>query len=188
MHIQKFNQGDLVLIADNLAPSKSHFKSGVLAIIEGSYADLCRGGSKDNITSYSLIFEGGGTAAWYDESELTLIARRRTDLMDAWLGTNIIEVVINSCYGGFQVSDYVLEELRVKESYLNNKVLGIDDPLNPFAYRASPDLIAAIKSLGDAANTAISRLKIIGIPCTVNWTIEGREGLEQIREISRVWG
>lgn len=81
MSKQKFKRGDLVMIAKDLGPGMSHFASDCEAIVLYSYADEY-GGS--NTEDYGLFIKGKGTSAWYYEHQLTLIERRRHDLLDEW--------------------------------------------------------------------------------------------------------
>lgn len=77
--MQKFNKGDHVKIADDLGPTMPHFPSGIEAIVEYSYADKYGGSDTD---SYSLKLKGGGSIAWYYESQLTLIKANCHNLME----------------------------------------------------------------------------------------------------------
>ena len=67
---QKFAKEQRVKIADDLGRSMTHFKSGVEAVVEYTYAHAFGG---DDIKSYSLRFDDGSTSAWYYESQLTAV-------------------------------------------------------------------------------------------------------------------
>lgn len=67
---QKFAPGDRVRIVDDLGPAMTHFKSGVNATVEYTYAHAYGG---DNVDSYSLIIDDYGSVAWYHECQLSLI-------------------------------------------------------------------------------------------------------------------
>lgn len=54
--------------------------------------------------------------------------------------------------------------------------------------RNDPFLIKVIEELGESASGKHSELKIVEIPDDVKWEIEEYDGLEKIRECSRVWG
>jgi len=54
--------------------------------------------------------------------------------------------------------------------------------------RCHPDLINIVEKLGDAANGASAKLKIVKIPDDVEWTIEEYDGLEWVAEKHRTWG
>lgn len=87
---QKFHQGDLVFIKEDLGPYMSHFESGCRAIVQYSYND--RYGDKDKSKefknesdiSYSLWLEGRGSVAWYHQDQLILIEAGRGDLLERW--------------------------------------------------------------------------------------------------------
>lgn len=79
---QQFLTGDLVQIADDLGTVMCHFKSGVPAIVIGSYADKYGRGSDE---SYTLLFEDGNQSAWYEGHHLTLIEPARFDLYSQWI-------------------------------------------------------------------------------------------------------
>ena len=78
---QKFPDGSLVQIADDLGESMSHFTSGVRAIVCHTFAG--KYGGNDH-SKYSMYLEGHGESAWYKEDQLTLIDLDRADLLDTW--------------------------------------------------------------------------------------------------------
>jgi len=67
---QKFPIGSRVHIAEDLGPVMKFFPAGCDATVEYTYAHAY--GGKD-IESYSLIVDGHGSIAWYQEEQLTLI-------------------------------------------------------------------------------------------------------------------
>jgi len=55
--------------------------------------------------------------------------------------------------------------------------------------RDDPCLVQVVKELGDKANTAFSKLKVIEIPDDVaEWEIEEYDGIEWVAEKHRTWG
>ena len=78
---QKYKNGDLVRIADDLGPTMRHFRSSADAIILYSYNDKFGCGDTDN---YALHIKDSGFHAWYKEHQLTLIEKNRLDLLDEW--------------------------------------------------------------------------------------------------------
>lgn len=82
MSKQLFHCGDHIKVADDLGPSMSHFKSGVEAIVIGSFTDQC-GGERDD-HSYTIHIKGHGRVSWYYENQLTLIEKNRADLLQVW--------------------------------------------------------------------------------------------------------
>ena len=69
--MHKFELGDLVEVG-KLHPNMGHFDQECLAIVTGSYTDLC-GGSKRKGPYQLMILPMGFAVAWYDEKDLTLI-------------------------------------------------------------------------------------------------------------------
>ncbi len=74
MRKQKYHNGDLVRVADDLGPTMKHFRSGCDAIVVGSYKDEYGRASWDDSREpiYTLWMQGRGTSAWYYEHQLTL--------------------------------------------------------------------------------------------------------------------
>lgn len=97
-----------------------------------------------------------------------------------------MKVVINKCYGGFQLSTEAQDLLNLTTSFPDNKDFGIEDD-NWDAYRADKRLIEVIEKLGEKANGRFSQLKIVEIPDDVKWTISEYDGLEHIAEVHRTW-
>ncbi len=84
-------------------------------------------------------------------------------------------IVINECYGGFGLSDQAL------------KLLGLDWLAVHELPRDNPGLVTAVELLGDAANGAHAKLKIVEIPDGVEWQIEEYDGNEWVAEKHRRW-
>ena len=108
------------------------------------------------------------------------------------------EIVINRCYGGFDLSDAAYREIAERKGwevgyskdtiyphwtsdkvYLDCTNLDRDDPI----------LVEVVRMLGEDANGPYSFLKIVEIPDDVgeNWYIEEYDGLEWVAEIHRTW-
>lgn len=90
-----------------------------------------------------------------------------------------MKVVINSCYGGFGVSDEILQQLCV------------NDPWD--IRRDDPKFISLVETLGVKANDLYSRLKVVEIPDdNTDWEISDYDGSEQViyvldGKIHRAW-
>ena len=119
------------------------------------------------------------------------------------------KVVINTCYGGFGLSNEAFEELlnrkgiefekapcktefRGKENdYWHKGRVGEDDGYlwyYQFAEdRADPDLVAIVEKFGHNANSWASDLKIVEIPDDVDWYVEEYDGSEWVAEEHRTW-
>jgi len=91
------------------------------------------------------------------------------------------EIVINSCYGGFGLSDRALIEYK--------KMAGIsqDDFFDRDISRDDPYLIKIVRSLGMAANGSHANLKIVEIPADIDWLVQEHDGLEWVAEKHRTW-
>lgn len=84
-----------------------------------------------------------------------------------------MKIVINKCYGGFDLSDKALKMLGVKYSW--------------DIARNDPKLVEAVEKLGTEANGMCAALKVVEIPDDVEWDIEEYDGIEWVAEKHRVW-
>lgn len=85
-----------------------------------------------------------------------------------------MKIVINTCYGGFNLSEKACDELGLENGYDSIK-------------RNDPKLIKVIEKLGKDANGKFANLKVIEIPDDVDWVVEEYDGNEWIAEKHRVW-
>lgn len=122
------------------------------------------------------------------------------------------KVVINTCFGGFGLSDGAFDRyltakgvefektpskwvFRKSESdYWERGHAGEDDHyITQYRYRdnkefrTDPDLIKIIEELGEDANGSCAELKIVEIPDDVEWQIEEYDGMEWVAEKHRTW-
>jgi hypothetical protein len=90
-----------------------------------------------------------------------------------------MKIVINSCHGGFGLSDKALEmyRARVQDTSVDYHDIERDDPV----------LVGLVEELGDEVNTRFSQLKIVEIPDGIEWTICEYDGLEWVAEAHRTW-
>ena len=89
-----------------------------------------------------------------------------------------MKVVINKCYGGFQLSRKAYEEL------------GLEWDGYGFAYendRANPKLVEVIERLGSAGSGIFGKLKVVEIPDDIEWEIKDYDGIETIHEKHKTW-
>jgi len=120
-----------------------------------------------------------------------------------------MKVAINTCFGGFGLSDEAFEKLIERMGIEFEKVIDIqytslnithyyrkgmvdkyDGYLSHYDFtnnRASEDLIAVIEELGEAANGRCAEIKIVEIPDDVKWHIHEYDGLEHVAEDHRTW-
>lgn len=111
-----------------------------------------------------------------------------------------MKVAINTCFGGFNLSNKAFEKLLeikgIEYIKIDNGVGYVeytkkDDPnyyLSEYEFsRSDEDLIRVIEELGEEANGNFSELKIVEIPDDIKFTIEDYDGKEHIAEVHRTW-
>jgi len=127
-----------------------------------------------------------------------------------------MQVVINNCFGGFNMSDEAIEEcikrgMKLTEwengYYKDRSADFVDWSTHPDRttlfknrysicndnrkeFRTNPIVIAVVKKLGKKANGPCAKLKVIDIPfdSTDGWEIDEYDGNESIKESHRSWG
>lgn len=87
------------------------------------------------------------------------------------------KVVINTCYGGFGLSEKAQE--RMKELGFIGDIYNIP--------RTDPLLISVVEELGELADGNFAKLKIVEVPVDVRWKIQEYDGVEWVAELHRVW-
>ena len=96
-----------------------------------------------------------------------------------------MKVAINTCYGGFELSDSAVKRLAEIKKCEANIVE------NSFNYthdnRSDKDLVQVIEELGEKANGRCARIAIIEIPDDVKWHVGEYDGIEWIAENHRRW-
>lgn len=93
-----------------------------------------------------------------------------------------IEVVINSCYGGFGLSEEALKYMGIPYKVNKYGLLEYEEPK-----RTDERLIKCVKELGKKACAEYSELRVIKIPNNIEWSIESYDGDEWVSEKHRVW-
>ena len=111
-----------------------------------------------------------------------------------------MKIAINTCYGGFGLSDRAIE--RYAELAGLDLVKHEDDAgwgshfyhrgTNEFfsAYnfdRTDPILIKTIEELGTVADGFCAQLKVVDVPDGVDWQIDEYDGIEWVAEKHRTW-
>lgn len=89
-----------------------------------------------------------------------------------------MKVVINTCFGGFGLSE---------EAY---KYLGLEWDGYGFAHdtnRTDSKLIECVETLGEKANGPFARLKVVEVPDDINWYLDEYDGIETVEEEHRSW-
>lgn len=89
-----------------------------------------------------------------------------------------MKIVINTCFGGFGLSD---DALAYYHELSGSTAASYDIERN------DPHLIHVVETLGVDAEDSYSDLKIVEVPDDVQWEITYYDGLETVREISRTW-
>jgi hypothetical protein len=90
----------------------------------------------------------------------------------------MMKVVINTCYGGFGLSDLAKEQLPI----------GFDEYCLTVKERSHPSLIKVVEELGEAANGLCADLQVIEVDeDAINPRIENYDGMEWVAE-GRTWG
>lgn len=87
-----------------------------------------------------------------------------------------MKVVINRCWGGFDLSDKAVAMFKA----LGGEKLHCCE-------RDNPILVKVVETLGEEANTEYSSLKIVEIPDDVDYYIDDYDGMETIEECHRSW-
>lgn len=91
------------------------------------------------------------------------------------------KIVINTCYGGFGLSEEALQMIAVKKnvdtSDFDHYDLDRDDPV----------MVSIVEELGSKANDKFAQLKVVEIPDDVEWRIMEYGGVEYVAEKHRTW-
>ena len=90
-----------------------------------------------------------------------------------------MKVVINSCYGGFGLSNKALDMYKQLSNESEVYVYTLD--------RTDPILIQVVETLGAEANGRFAKLRIIEIPDDIEWEITEYDGMESVEEVHRKW-
>ena len=128
-----------------------------------------------------------------------------------------MKIVINTCFGGFGLSDIAIEryfelngiswKAKIKGLFNSHRyyyysiteeeldMIDCDIEQHKFSLnyliedidRTDPNLIKVVEELGRIANGSFSKLKIIEIPDEVDYTIDEYDGNEFVAERHRSW-
>jgi len=91
------------------------------------------------------------------------------------------KVVINTCYGGFGLSEESLEDYKKRKNITDENFYHWDIP------RDCPDLVAKVEEGGTDVDGIYSELKVVDVPDDVNWFIHEYDGMEHVAERHRTW-
>jgi hypothetical protein len=95
-----------------------------------------------------------------------------------------MKVVINTCHGGFCLSDAAIARYLELADLTMTKADEFYDRDIP---RDDDALIQVVEEMGGMANGSFANLKIVEIPNDVNWYIEDYDGQEWVAERHRTW-
>lgn len=90
------------------------------------------------------------------------------------------KVVINTCFGGFNLSGEALE------AYADRKGIPSVDVMHWEIPRDDYDLVAVVEAFGGNMGRG-TQLKVVEIPADVRWQVEEYDGSEHIAEVHRTW-
>jgi hypothetical protein len=96
--------------------------------------------------------------------------------------TQTRKVVINTCFGGFGLSEKAVEIYAEQKEIVPVDVSTYDIP------RDDSTLVAIVEQLGPKAAGRFASLKVVEIPADVEWTVQEYDGAEWIAEKHRTWG
>jgi hypothetical protein len=90
-----------------------------------------------------------------------------------------MKIIINTCYGGFGLSEKALAIFNERSGTVNTYGRDIT--------RNNPILVEIVEQLGEAADGGFAELKVVEIPDDVKWQIEEYDGNEWVAEKHRTW-
>ena len=126
-----------------------------------------------------------------------------------------MKIVINTCYGGFGLSQaalqwlidnkgWTVEDINTEEEWENTKADIVNlktkerEWLGPLttnrtddyadSFRIDADVVAVVEALGKTADGKHAELKVVEIPDGIEWDIKEYDGIEWIAENHRTWG
>ena len=91
------------------------------------------------------------------------------------------KVVINTCFGGFNLSELARVVIATRKSVPVESITPWD------IRRDDADLVAAVEGLGDKAGGDYTSLKVVEIPDDIVWFVKEYDGMEHIAEAHRTW-
>jgi len=94
-----------------------------------------------------------------------------------------MKIVINSCYGGFSISDEGIAKL-IEWGFPKSE---ISELRYCERYRNHPLLVRLVEEAKAMSDTRYSNLCVVEIPDGVKWTIEEYDGKEHVAEVHQTW-
>lgn len=124
-----------------------------------------------------------------------------------------MKVVINKCYGGFNLSNEAVERclelgmkltdylsggyadpsadfVRLKDSLIRDQKYAVCHSRSENSFRCNPIVVRVVEELGEKANGPFAKLKIVDVPFDSprGWEIDEYDGMERIVETHASWG
>ena len=102
-----------------------------------------------------------------------------------------MKIVINTCFGGFGLSDECAIALgaTIEQTGITGfSIQRFPDHKCAQSYRTDPKLIHLIETKGsDWCSGHYAKLKVVEIPDNVEWEIDDYDGVETVEEVHRSW-
>lgn len=100
-----------------------------------------------------------------------------------------MKIVINTCFGGFSISDAaVAEYFRLTGKEITNYGHNFNEEDDFWTVeRNDPALVEIVEQMGERADGDAARLKVVEIPEGIDWYISDYDGVEHIAEPHRTW-
>ena len=108
-----------------------------------------------------------------------------------------MKVVINTCYGGFGLSQEALKELQRIATPDSAFIIKLDEnqllyadknkEAGYYSIRQDPQVVEVVEKLGNRANGKHAKLKVVEIPNGVDYVIDDDDGVERVTEYHRTW-
>jgi hypothetical protein len=90
----------------------------------------------------------------------------------------MMKVVVNTCYGGYSLSEEAYKELGLEWKGYGH---AFDDD------RSNPALVEVVEKLGERADGQCARLEVVEVPDGTEWEIEDYDGKEWVSEKHMRW-
>ena len=115
------------------------------------------------------------------------------------------KIVINSCFGGFGLSDEAFEKILDRKGIAWESCINKYDTVDHYNKghmgehehylyfckllddRSDKDLVAVVEEMGSKANGQYAYLKVVEIPDDVEWDVQEYDGNEWVAEKHRIW-
>jgi hypothetical protein len=93
-----------------------------------------------------------------------------------------MKIVINTCHGGFGISEEAEEIYRTKKGIADDETFW-----SRSIPRDDPILVEIVESMGEKSFGGFAELKVVDIPDGIEWQIDEYDGLEWVAEKHRTW-